>query len=215
MGVWPSRACAHGPDTEYGTSRGTSLTGLRSSPRCSATAATRCERRSGSPTSWPDWAEGIVRFAPYPGPPARDEAAWYRHWLAADPDRWLIYVVRDFDAESEYWKDVRDGLSESTEPDRRAEAEEKRVAAADWVARLPAKAKPAADPRRWFAVETAWDPPRVLHQAERSLGQGIDAAAAALPFTSRSGRTAGPVLLGATASRSCWTSRDRPADGSW
>ena len=44
-----------------------------------------------------DWAGGIVRFAPYPGPPAEDEAAWYRDWLAGAPDRWLIYVVRDFD----------------------------------------------------------------------------------------------------------------------
>ena len=112
-----------------------------------------------------DWAEGIVRFAPYPGPPARDEAVWYRNWLADGPDRWLIYVVRDFDTVAEYWKSVRDDLPDSSEASRRAEAEEKRSAAADWVAKLPKKAKPAADLVEWFEVETAWNPPRRLHQA--------------------------------------------------
>ena len=37
----------------------------------------------------------------------------------------------------------------------------KRSAAADWVAKLPKKAKPAADPGEWFEAETAWNPPRV------------------------------------------------------
>ena len=38
----------------------------------------RCARRSGLNKELADWADGIVRFAPYPGPPAEDEAAWYR-----------------------------------------------------------------------------------------------------------------------------------------
>ncbi len=59
-----------------------------------------------------EWAEGIVRFAPYPGPPDREEAEWYEHWLADDANRWLVYVVRDFDAVAEYWKTVEDGLSD-------------------------------------------------------------------------------------------------------
>ncbi len=32
-----------------------------------------------------EWAEGIVRFAPHPGPPEAEEARWFRHWLARRP----------------------------------------------------------------------------------------------------------------------------------
>jgi len=127
-----------------------------------------------------DWADGIVRFAPYPGPPARDEAEWYRAWLANDADRWLIYVVCDFDAEAEYWKDVRDGLAGPAESDRRTEADEKRIVAADWVSRLPAKAKTGADPQTWFAVDAALVPPRVCTKLTGSWAEELDATAAAL-----------------------------------
>ncbi len=71
-----------------------------------------------------EWSEGIVRFAPFPGPPARDEANWYRDWLGADVDRWLIYVVRDFDATHEYWVDSLAQIPASADPDHRSEAEE-------------------------------------------------------------------------------------------
>ena len=117
-----------------------------------------------------DWAEGIIRFAPYPGPPSREEAAWYHDWLAGDGERRLIYVVHDFDTVAEYWAGVRDGLADPSEAGRRAEAEKKRIAAAGWVDKLPAKAQPPADSREWFEAE----PPgtrRGLHQAERSLGR--------------------------------------------
>ena len=88
-----------------------------------------------------DWATGIVRFAPYPGPPSLEEAAWYRNWLAAESDRRLIYVVRDFDTVAEYWEGVRDGLTDSSEAGRRAEAEQKRIAAADWFDQVARQGK--------------------------------------------------------------------------
>jgi len=174
--------CARGPDTEYGSSRGTSLNGI------SVFASMLRHRGHDVRTAirltdeLEEWAQGIVRFAPYPGPPARDEAAWYDLWLAGDPDRWLIYVVRDFDTEAEYWKDVREGLPDSAEPDRSAQAEEKRSAAADWVSRLPPKAKTAAEQGRWFAVDTAWGPPRVCTKLSGPWAERIDATAAALPL---------------------------------
>jgi len=172
--------CARGPDTEYGWSRGTSLNGtsvFASMLRHRGHELRTAIRLTGELEGW---AQGIVRFAPYPGPPAHDEAEWYRAWLAGDPDRWLIYVVRDFDSEAEYWKEVREGISETAEPDRRAEAEEKRMAAADWVSRLPPKAKTGADPRAWFAVDAALSPPRVCTTLSGFWVEKIDAAAAAL-----------------------------------
>ena len=75
---------------------------------------------------------------------------------------------------------MRDGLTDSSDADRRAEAEEKRNAAADWVDKLPAKAKPAADPREWFETDTAWNPPRACTKLSGPWADGIDAAAAGL-----------------------------------
>jgi len=177
-----SSGCARGPDTEYGWSRGKSLNGT------SVFAAMLRHRGHELRTAirltdeLEHWAQGIIRFAPCPGPPARDEAAWYDDWLARGRDRWLIYVVRDFDTEAEYWKAVRDGLDEKSEPDRRAEAEEKRIAAADWVARLPSKAKAGAEAESWFAVDAGSNPPRVCTRLTGPWAGEIDATAAALPL---------------------------------
>src|SRR5438270_610406 len=44
-----------------------------------------------------DWADVIVRFAPFPGPPGKEEAAWYQGWLTRIGERRLVYVPRDFD----------------------------------------------------------------------------------------------------------------------
>ena len=67
--------CGSALDATYGKSRGTSLNGT--------SVLTRMLRDSGHEVrtairlndELADWADGIVRFAPYPGPPARDEAA--------------------------------------------------------------------------------------------------------------------------------------------
>ena len=153
-----------------------------------------------------EWAEGIVRFATYPGPPEADEAKWYREWLADDPTRWLIYVVRDFDTQAEYWKEVRDGIAETARPDRRAEAEEKRAEAADWVARLPKKPEKTASPSDWFKVETASTPPKVCTKLEGAWAEDVDAAAAALTVHESVHSEHGRILLsGDDPSRSCST----------
>jgi hypothetical protein len=172
--------CGSDLDTTYGKRRGTSLNGT--------SVLTSMLRESGHEVrtairlndELADWAEGLVRFAPYPGPPARDEAMWYRNWLAAGRDRWLIYVARDFDTVAEYWKTVGDDLADTSGADRRTEAEQKRSAAADWVAKLPKKAKPAADRVEWFEAETAWNPPRVCTKLSGPWAAGIDAATAGL-----------------------------------
>ena len=195
MGSLAFSGCARGLDTEYGSSRGTSLNGTSVFDAMLRNRGHDVRIAIRLTDELAEWAQGIVRFANYPGPPAQDEAAWYDRWLAEDPDRWLIYVVRDFDAESEYWRDIRVGLSESTEPDRRAEAEDKRSAATDWVARLPAKARPAAQPGRWFAVEPAWDPPRSCTKLSGTWAKEIDAGAASLPLHEPLRANGWPVLL--------------------
>jgi hypothetical protein len=171
---------AGGPETEYGLSRGTSLNGtsafaamLRNRGH-TVRAAIRLTDDLGS------WAQGIVRFAPYPGPPEADEARWFRRWLAEDPNRWLIYVVRDFDTQAEYWKEVKDGLDERAEPSRRAEAEEKRAAAALWVTRLPAKPQKTGDPKEWFTVQTASPTPSVCTKLGGLWAEDVGAQAAGL-----------------------------------
>ncbi len=187
--------CGAGFDATYGKSRGASLNGT--------SVLTRMLRDSGHEVrtairlndELADWAEGIVRIAPYPGPPARDEAVWYRNWLSARRDRWLIYVVRDFDTVAEYWKSVRDDLTDSSGASRRAEAEQKRSEAADWVERLPKKAKPAADLVEWFAADTAWNPPRICTKLSGPWAASIDAAAAGLTVHEPLKTAWGSILL--------------------
>ncbi len=64
-----------------------------------------------------EWAETIVRFAPYPGPPDKDEAEWYADWLANYPGRRLIYVPLDFDAEDEYWVAILQQMPPDADPE--------------------------------------------------------------------------------------------------
>jgi hypothetical protein len=172
--------CARTPDTDYGSSRDKSINGtavfasmLRNDGHEVRVAVRLTDELA-------DWAEGIVRFAPYPGPPAREEADWYREWQAREPDRWMIYVVRDFDATAEYWREVLAQLPSAADPEQRMEAEEERDKAAGWTDHLPPKAKESGDSKNWFKVGTAWNPPRMLKELSGPWSAGIDAAAAGL-----------------------------------
>jgi hypothetical protein len=188
--------CGRGPATDYGTDRGTSLNGTKAFASMfrgrgdDVRTAIRVNDELGY------WAAGIVRFAPYPGPPSKEEADWFRDWLAASRHRWLVYVVYDFDATAEYWKEVRDGLPDSPErAARQAEAEEKRAEAENWAGQLPPKAGTAADSARWFGVDSAWNPPRVCKQLSGPWAEGIDAAAAGLTLHEPLQSKHGSVLL--------------------
>jgi plasmid stabilization system protein ParE len=160
-----------------------------------------------------DWAQGIIRFAPYPGPPSKEEADWFRDWLAASRHRWLVYVAYDFDSVAEYWKEVRDGLPDSPlAAERRAEAEEKRAEAENWVAVLPPRARTAADPALWFGVDSAWNPPRVCSRLSGPWAEGIDAAAAGLTLHEPLQSKHGSVLLEGDG-KSFVLERSRPGEG--
>jgi Domain of unknown function (DUF4350) len=169
-----------GPETEYGLSRGGSLNGTSAMAELLRSRGHTVRAAVRLTDTLAEWAGGMVRFAPYPGPPEADEARWLAEWLDEDLDRWLIYVVRDFDAGAEYWREIRDGISESAEPERRAEAETNRMAAEDWVHRLPQKPKKAGNARDWFAVESGASVPKICTKLEGPWADGIDAASAAL-----------------------------------
>ncbi len=118
---------AGGPDTDYGLSRGTSLNGTAAFAEMLRGRGFTVRAAVRLTDELAKWSDGLVRFAPYPGPPEADEAKWFTRWLEEDPDRWLIYVVRDFDTAAEYWKQIRDAIPEADQPERRAEAEENRA----------------------------------------------------------------------------------------
>jgi hypothetical protein len=188
--------CARGPAAEYGSERGNSVNGTKAFATMFRRRGDQVRTAIRVNTELGDWAQGIIRFAPYPGPPAKDEADWFAAWLAARADRWLVYVVGDFDTVAEYWKAVRDSLPDSPETEaRRALAEEKRAEADNWVADLPPRAKTAADADEWFTVDTAWIPPRVCTRLSGPWGQGIDAAAAGLTLHEPLQSKHGSVLL--------------------
>jgi hypothetical protein len=186
--------CARGPETEYGASRGASLNGSSAFAAMLRAEGHEVQTALKLNDHVASWAEGIVRFATYPGAPDRAEAQWYREWLDANPRRWLIYVVRDFDTVAEYWGQVRDGLP-GQEESLRAEATRLLDEAVDWVRRLPSKRQETADPRGWFGTAAAFDPPQVCSRLSGDWSQGIDPAGAGLTLHEALEAPSAEVLL--------------------
>ncbi|QEH33924.1 hypothetical protein OJF2_24560 [Aquisphaera giovannonii] len=174
--------CGGGPETAYGTLRGSSLNGTGAFAELlrSQGHEVRAARRLTDETA--GWSEVIVRFAATPGPPGRDEAGWYARWLTQRPGRSLVYVVRGYDAEPEYWDRVLAQLSGEDQPERRAEAELRRGRALRWANRLPPAAEKPADPGAWFSLLPAVEPPATCKALGGPWAQGVDAQAAAIPL---------------------------------
>lgn len=63
--------CGSDLDATYGKSRGTSLNGTSVLARMLRDSGHEVRTAIRLNDELADWAEGIVRFAPYPGPPAR------------------------------------------------------------------------------------------------------------------------------------------------
>jgi hypothetical protein len=172
--------CGQAPETSYGSIRGSSINGT------GALAALLRQQGHEVRPAWrlteelADWADIVVRFAPAPGPPDREEADWYAQWLEAGADRGLVYVVRDYDAEAEYWGLVADGLDDAADAERKAEAASNRDRASGWVSRLPKRAEHPADADVWFATAPAVEPPAVSKTLGGPLADGVDAGRAAI-----------------------------------
>jgi hypothetical protein len=174
--------CSRGPETIYGSSRGSSVNGtgafadlLRLQGHEVRTAWHLTDELAG-------WANVVVRFASIPGPPDHEEAQWYADWLESEPGRSLVYVVRDYDAEAEYWTLVVDQLSAPTEAGLRSEAETRRDRASHWTSRLPNKAAKAADAESWFMVDRPVDPMAPCKTLAGPWADSIDARQAAIPL---------------------------------
>jgi hypothetical protein len=183
------------PESDYGSSEGKSLNGTSVLAATLTGMGHEVEAAIRINDELSDWAEGIIRFAPYPGPPDREEANWYTNWLEGDSDRWLIYVVGDFDASSEYWKTVVEQLAPTTDQRVKEDAQRSLSEAADWSRRLPPKATKPADADVWFEVASAWEPPRICAGLSGSWATGVDPAAAALTLHEYVNAKQGEVLL--------------------
>lgn len=172
-------------DTTYGKSRGPSINGTgalaelirgRGHP---VRAAVRCNEVLAA------WADVLVRIAPTPGPPGQEEGEWLATWLHDAPGRKLVYVVRDYDGEPEFWSQMLAALPRSGRDEERRRIEARKVASQSWASRLPERAQHPATIGDWFGTE----PPRsaqpgrvtVCRTLDGPWAVGIDAQAAALP----------------------------------
>jgi hypothetical protein len=164
--------CGSGPETEYGSSVGKSINGTSVLAAALREEGHDVEAAIRLNDDLAEWAEGIIRFAPYPGPPDRAEAKWYDAWLAADPDRWLIYVVGDFDAAADYWKSVVKDLDGGPDEDGLKSARESLAETANWFGKLPPKSLAPADSAVWFEVDRAWEPPQICTGLGGAWGAG-------------------------------------------
>lgn len=127
-----------------------------------------------------EWADVIVRFAPFGGPPAKVEAEWYAQWLEDRPGRRLVYVVRDYDAEPDFWNEVLTRLPKDTPADQRERVERRHQRAMNWSDHLPTRPKEIVDATEWFAVKGAKGPPTASKTLEGPWSEGIDAKNAAV-----------------------------------
>jgi hypothetical protein len=170
---------AHALEGDYGSSMGSSVNGTGALAALLRTQGHNVRTARRLTAELAGWADVIVRFAFAPGPPDREEARWYDDWLESRPERAVVYVVRDYDAQEEYWKLVLDQLGSSPDEERRKQVESNLDRARSWVARLPDKEEKPADPESWFAVGRAADPPRRCKRLGGPWAEDVDAASAA------------------------------------
>jgi hypothetical protein len=177
--------CSVGPDASYGRSRGESLNGTGTLAALFRAKGHDVKTAVRLTHELDDWADVIVRFAPQPGPPERDEADWYDQWMDHERDRLIVYVPRDYDARADYWSAVLEQLSGENTPDaerERTRARKLRDEARSWPEHLPPPAKKVAGPEDWFAVA---DPKSKSAATCKALSGpwavGLDVERAALP----------------------------------
>src|SRR5262249_47818355 len=137
-------------ETTYGRARGQSVNGtgalvaLLRAEGHEVRVAPRLDEKVGA------WADTLVRFAPYGGPPDHSASDWCVDWLGGRPGRRLVYVARDFDAEAEYWTEALARLPADASPATRSGIERQRSRADRWRDDLPPgpRTGPGAEPRK-------------------------------------------------------------------
>ena len=180
LALLASGCAGGGVDATYGKTRGKSLNGVSGfAELCrqrghSVRVSVRLSDRVG------EWADTIVRFSPYPGPPEKAEADWYQQWASEDQNRRVVYVPRDFDAEPEFWSTIlsthKDTLSDRYIDD----ATKRRDASRNWSDDLPNPARNPSSPADWYRNDKKVPPPTVCKTLDGPWAEGVDAAKAAI-----------------------------------
>lgn len=173
--------CGWVVETQYGRSRGESIngTGVLAELFREGGHTVRVARALTDEVG--ETAQTILRVAPQPGPIDELEADWYLNWQESGPDRRLIYVCRDYDAEPEYWEAVLRALPDSTKASRRESIESALAASRKWAADLPPKSDEPADPMDWFSINDSSNEITSSQALDGPWAAGIDAMAAAVP----------------------------------
>lgn len=125
-----------------------------------------------------DKANVLVRFATYPGPPDEDEADWYEAWLDMAPDRKMIYVSRDYDAEPDYWRAALAAMPADSDPERRQTIEGQAGASRSKSDGPMFRPKKTGRVDAWFAMEPNPGGPTVCQTLAGPWASGVDAAKA-------------------------------------
>ena len=174
-GCGPSRV-----EKSYGRSRGSSIngTGVLAELFRQRGDEVRAAVRLNDTLS--QWADVLVRFSMHPGPPDAEEARWMLDWLRGRPGRRLVYVVRDFDAEPDFWTETIAALPVDAPAEVRNRLKENLDQSQDWVAGLPPKPKSPARPIEWFAVDPKPPPPSTCRKLEGPWAKEVDAKSAAI-----------------------------------
>ena len=169
--------CGPGVETKYGRSRSVSVNGTGVFADLFRAEGDQVRPAVRLTDELREWADVIVRFAPAPGPPPREEAEWYNRWLNEFPERRLVYVTRDYEATEEYWARALDQLPANATARTRERIEEARKEAEDWPDHLPPATKKVADD--WFTVK-AGRSPTICSKLAGPWARGVNPKKAAL-----------------------------------
>ncbi len=169
-----------GVETQYGRSRGASINGTRALAELLRQRGheVRAAVRLTDPLA--AWADVLVRFAPYPGPPDRDESAWMLGWLHSAPGRKVVYVPRDFDAAPEFWERMIADFPKGGDPATLRRLERHRDLSKAWAGDLPPRSRTPARAEDWFPAAANPGPPTTCRTLQGPWADGVDARAAAV-----------------------------------
>ena len=189
IGLGPIGCGPREVETVYGRTRGKSINGTGALAELLRGQGHEVRVAIRATPTLGEWADVLIRFAEHPGTLDRDEAQWFREWLAGEPGRKLVYIPYDFDAEPEFWAAMLTALPKGT-PSRIVEQiEQKRDKSQSWASRLPPKPKNQARVDDWFGVPTGAPAPSTCKTLGGPWAEGVDVKAAALTkhdvFTSK------------------------------
>jgi hypothetical protein len=121
-----------------------------------------------------DKYDTIVWFPDDYAPPTQEQRDWLEMWLLTGSKRTLIYVGRDYDAESNYWADIQ-----ASAPPEQADELKRREATARSENDKARAAMPDEEVADWFTVRR--DSPRREAKTLRGpWADGIDAEKASI-----------------------------------